>query len=136
MEKTKLLAYDVLVMLLNGTTRAIKGIFKAMPILINLINPFVAMGLTYHTYQIRGYWAVGGEMFIPILLFIVSYGLQTINSVVFDHIGDIPVSYKRFTRRDAKGNPQFNMDDLHQMIEYLAELEDVMDTHGKYRGGR
>lgn len=108
-------------------------LFKAMPIIVMLITPYISMWAVIKAYESRGRWAVGGEWFVPLLLYVVIYVLNSINRVFNDRLDDLPVARKRFTKRSQSGDVLFKRSDTYEMLEYLAAVEDYCERYGKYR---
>lgn len=111
-----------------------KGLFKHLPVYIELLTPYVGMLLVWQAYEQRGCFRVGGEWFVPLLMYIVVYLFRTANKAVSDNLEGLPVARKRFTRRGPNGEAIFNFRDVYEMGEYLAEVEDYCEQYGKYRG--
>ena len=102
---------------------------------ILLASPFLMLIVGEYVYQERGYWAVGGEVFLVILLVALGFGLRSYARVSGNASEDIPVPYRRFTRVDYdSGRVDVDYDRVQEMILYVADLEDWFDRNG-YGGG-
>ena len=121
---------DTLVSVWAGVKYFFKINLRFIANLIMFANPFVSAWLVYTCYQERGYFAVGGEIFVPMLLFFVSKSF-TLAAETVKHGSRLPVPRKRFTERGEDGAVLIDNADLHEMIVYMGELEDWMESVGK-----
>ena len=98
---------------------------------IIIATPFVAMWLVKFCYDSRGEFAVGSEIFVPIALLIVARFLNGAANI-YKSGNKIPVPRKRFTEYD-EDNGSVNIDParLQEMIIYMDELEDWLESNGK-----
>lgn len=108
-------------------------IVKALPTVIVIVTPYVAMALAIGSYKAHNGFDMGGEHLVPLALCLVAYILRLLNNVVKDDLDGCPVARKRFTRRGEKGEVLFKSSDIYEMAEYLAEVEDYCEKYGKYR---
>lgn len=119
---------------LLSTISAIKYFFKInlrfLSSLIVFITPYVSMWLVYLCYMERGYFAVGSEVFIPILLLFCSKSFNTTAENI-GHGSKLPVPRKRFTNHTENGAVTIDNANLHEMIVYVGELEDWLESVGK-----
>lgn len=126
----------VVTMLWYQFTRTCKLCLAKLPVLIVIATPYLSMWCLLCAYRERGCFRVGGEWFVPVLCCLVAYILHTIQRACEVEVYGCPVARKRFTRRDSRGRIIFKMDDIYEMTEYLAEVEDYCESYGAYRGGR
>lgn len=111
-------------------------VFKAIPIIIVIVTPFVCMYLVMYMYKQRGCFAFGGEWLVPIVAYVIASLLQNVKQSMYDEIDGFPVARKRFTKRGKRGEIIFNTNEIYEMVEYLAAVEEYCEKYGKYRGGR
>ena len=81
-----------------------------------------------YLYEERGEFAVGGELFVPLVVFLVIYFVGSFAN----HIGKgerIPVPEKRFTEVDD-GEVSVPVSRQDEMLFYLADLEDCLERKG------
>lgn len=109
---------------------------KALPQILVVINPYLSMVIVLGMYQKRGRFEFGGEWLVPLVVLICALVAQWVKDGLRETIDGFPVARKRFTRRKHGGAVYVNKDDLYEMLEYLAEVEDYCDKKGKYRGKR
>lgn len=124
---------EIAVAMLNDLKYLLRLILKFAPTLINIFNPFISVLAIVYRFEQRGMWSIGSEMFIPIILSIVSYILESVNKALYDDVDGIPVYSRRFTEKDSKGNVKFNPANTYEMALYLAEVEDELERRGKYK---
>ena len=95
--------------------------------------PYLMWYLGVYLYEERGEFAVGGEVFIPLVIFLVIYFVRSFAN----HIGKgekIPVPKKRFTQSgDDDGEVVVETSRTEEMILYLADLEDWLQRKGLLR---
>lgn len=106
---------------------------KCAPNAILFINPYMSVSIAYEAYTANNnvfcYWV----LWIPLGLFLLAQLLRLIGRVAFEEVNGCPVARKRFVRRGERGELIFNTRDVYEMAEYLAEVEDYCERHGKYR---
>ena len=122
--------------LLYNVKYACTIVFKAIPLTIVIVTPFVCMCLVMYMYKQRGCFAFGGEWLVPIVAYIIAFLLQKIKQSIYDEIDGFPVARKRFTKRGKHGEIIFSTSEIYEMVEYLAAVEEYCEKYGKYRGGR
>ena len=90
--------------------------------------PYLMWYLGIYLYKHRGNFAVGGELFVPLVVFLVIYFIGSFAN----HIGKgerIPVPEKRFTEVDD-GEVSIPVSRQDEMLFYLADLEDYLERKG------
>ena len=106
---------------------------RNVAIIVNEVLPYLMWYLGASLYEERGEFAVGGEVFIPLIVFIITYYL----SQYANHIGKgekIPVPKSRFTQPgDDDGEVVVETSRTEEMILYLADLEDWLQRKGLLR---
>jgi hypothetical protein len=100
--------------------------------LANIIN----VVLPYAMYYIGQYVAInrekisfGGEVFIPVIIFLVIYILKSVANKIGKGI-TVPVPDKRFTQIDEDGEVSIENNRIQELILYMADLEDWMERKG------
>lgn len=117
-----------------NTLYGIKVVLSIMPTIIMVLTPYCCMAAVLYGYRVRGGLYFGGEYLLPIIMYIAYVLFVNVNKVLEgDKIGDCPVARKRFTKRDINGRVIFNSNDIYEMVEYLAEVEQYCEKYGKYR---
>ena len=125
---------QVIKMMGYNTLYGIKMVLSIMPTIIMVLTPYCCMAAALYGYCERGGLYFGGEYLLPIIMYIVYALFVNVNKVLeCEKIGDCPVARKRFTRRDTNGRVIFNSNDIYEMVEYLAEVEQYCEKYGKYR---
>lgn len=97
--------------------------------LLNLILPYVMYIIGQRAYMERGQFAIGGELFIPIVVCVIIYYLRSYaNKIGKGHT--IPVPDRRFTQVDDYGEVSVENKRVQELILYLADLEDWLERKG------
>lgn len=81
------------------------------------------------TYISRGYFAIGGELFIPIVVFLISWFLKSFA----DKIGKgeaPPVPSERFTTEDGDGEVSCEYSRLQEMLLFVNDYEKWLERKG------
>lgn len=97
--------------------------------LIEISTPYIMWYLTISLYEERGYFAVGGEVFVPVALFFVCSVLKKLSNEKGQGYA-IPVAKKRFTAEDDFGEVSISENDIHEIILYLNDVENYIEKRG------
>lgn len=98
--------------------------------ILNLILPYFMYVIGKATLEVRGDYTVGGEIFIPIMVVIINYYLKSTANKLGKGI-TVPVPTKRFTEvDDENGEVSVENDRLHELLLYVADLEDWLERKG------
>lgn len=97
--------------------------------LIDLLVPYVMYFVAYRAYDARGEFAIGGELFIPVVMCIVTYFIRSLANKIGKGYS-IPVPRERFTEVDDDGEVSVRHDRLQEMLLYMADLEDWLERKG------
>lgn len=98
--------------------------------ILNLILPYFMYVIGKATLEARGDYTVGGEIFIPIMVVIINYYLKSTANKLGKGI-TVPVPTKRFTEvDDENGEVSVENDRLHELLLYVADLEDWLERKG------
>lgn len=101
---------------------------RNLALLLQVGLPYLMWYLGVYLYEERGKFAVGGELFVPLVVFLVIYFIRSFAN----HIGKgerIPVPEKRFTEVD-EGEVSVPISRQDEMLFYLADLEDYLERKG------
>lgn len=96
---------------------------------LGVVCPYVTGYVVLSVYRARGHFAVGGEWFIPLIFWLVTYLLRAIVNKTGKGTS-IPRPKKRFTEVTEDGEVSVPMDRSEEMILYLCDLEDWMERKG------
>lgn len=80
-------------------------------------------------YEVRGHFAIGGELFIPMLVFLVSWFLKSFA----DKIGKgeaPPVPSERFTTEDGDGEVSCEYSRMQEMLLFVNDYEKWLERKG------
>lgn len=101
---------------------------RNLALLLQVGLPYLMWYLGAYLYEERGEFAVGGELFVPLVVFLAIYFIGSFAN----HIGKgerIPVPEKRFTEVDD-GEVSIPVSRQDEMLFYLADLEDYLERKG------
>lgn len=94
--------------------------------IINILLPYLCLYLGQTVYQERGYFAVGGEIFVPVLTMLVIWYIRLFANKVGKGV-TLPRPAKRFTEVSSDGEINIPQERLEELIIYMADLEDWME---------
>lgn len=129
MKKFVRFTIEILIEALNGFSYIVKSNLRNLAWLLNLLTPFIMYFIGQRVVLNRGYFGVGGEIFIPILILFVIYFLRSMANK-YRKGTTIPVPEERFTEVDDDGEVSIRNDRLQELILYLADLEDWLERKG------
>ena len=101
-------------------------VFGAM---LELSSPYIMWYVAISLYDKRGYFAVGGEIFLPVVIFF----LYSLLKKIANRNGkgnQIPVARKRFTKEDDWGEVSIAEEDIQEIILYLNDVENYIERKG------
>lgn len=97
--------------------------------LLDMLLPYFMLVLGMVCYQLRGEFTLGAEVFLPILVMLVSYYCKNLANKLGK--GDtFPVPERRFTSEDEDGNPEIEVDRIQELILYIADVEEWLERKG------
>lgn len=97
--------------------------------LINFINPFLMYYIAGKMYEQRGYFAIGGEILIPLILWLISGFIHRFANKI--NKGDsFPIPNKRFIKDEGDGQYSLEQNRIQEAILYLADVEEFLDKKG------
>lgn len=97
--------------------------------ILNFILPYLMYIVGQNVYETRGYFGIGGELFIPIVFCVITYVLRSYANKTGKGT-TIPVPDKRFTEVDDYGEVSIPNNRIQELILYLADLEDWLERKG------
>lgn len=97
--------------------------------ILNFILPYLMYIIGQNVCKTRGYFSVGGELFIPIVFCVITYYLRSYANKIGKGT-TIPVPEKRFTEVDDYGEVSVENNRIQELILYLADLEDWFERKG------
>lgn len=103
---------------------------RNVSIILRVCLPYLMWYLGADLYRQRGIFTIGGEIFIPMLVFIITYYIRQ----YANRLGKgekIPVPEKRFTELgEEDGEYTIETKRLEEMIIYMSNLEDWLQRKG------
>ena len=109
-----------------------EGVKRKLPLLLDIFNPLICMILVVGMYYERGSLQFGGEWFVPFALVVFKWFLQIANDMQYRDVYGFPVARKRFTKKRSNGTVEFKSNEIVEIVEYLAEVEDYCSKRGLY----
>jgi hypothetical protein len=123
---------EVIVEVVYAITFFLESNLYNFGLLIEIGTPYIMWYIGIITFQERGVFAVGGELFLPI-------GLMTIASILKKSANkrgkgyQVPVARKRFTSEDEYGEISIAEEDIQEIIIYLNDIENYIEKRGLNR---
>ena len=106
------------------------GNLRNLSIIMRTGLPYLMWYIGADLYEQRGRFAVGGEIFIPLIVFILTYYIRQ----YANRMGKgerVPVPEKRFTEPgEEDGEYTVEQKRLEEMIIYMSKLEDWLQRKG------
>lgn len=108
----------------------IGGNLRNVAIILRTGLPYLMWYIGADLYEQRGEFAVGGEIFIPLIVFVFTYYIRQYANRLGK--GDrIPVPEKRFTEQgEEDGEYTVETKRVEEMIIYMSKLEDWLQRKG------
>lgn len=97
--------------------------------LIELGTPYLMYVLGQRLALDREMFAVGGELFLPVCLWIIANFIKNVANKL-NRGPRIPKPTERFTEVDEDGVVSVEQERLEEMLVYMADLEDWMERKG------
>lgn len=98
--------------------------------ILRVVLPYFMWYIGIYLYEQRGEFAVGGEIFVPLIVFIITYYIKQ----YANRLGKgerIPIPDKRFTELgEEDGEYTVETKRLEEMIIYMSNLEDWLQRKG------
>ena len=124
--------------MLELTLEVFYGIIYAIQINLRYLGELLQIALPYGMYLMgqycamdRGHFAVGGELFIPVLVLMLTYYVNGI-ARKYNKGTSLPIPEKRFTEVDDEGEVSIRQDRVQELLLYMADLEDWMERKGMF----
>lgn len=97
--------------------------------LIELVTPYLMYVLGQASTIDRGVITVGGELFLPVFLWIVANFIKGVANKL-NRGPRIPKPTERFTEVDEDGMVSIDESRVDELLIYMADLEDWMERKG------
>lgn len=103
------------------------NLVKTLTSLYPLWFPYVCLFIGEYVYKIRNGFSIGGEIFLPLIVFIViCYAKKFLNRIGKGE--RIPVPESRFTSVSDDGEVTMERERLEELMVYVSELEDYLEN--------
>lgn len=97
---------------------------------LDLIVSYIMFYLGMRSFDSRGIYTFGGEIFIPIVVLAISSFLKSFANKIGKG-STVPIPAKRFTTYDEEsGEVSIEKKRLQEMLLYMADLEDWLSKKG------
>lgn len=97
--------------------------------LLNVLLPYAMLFIGQYAYEKRDGFIIGGELFIPVIVYIVVYFIRSYANKIGKGT-TIPVPQKRFTSVDDNDEVSIEHNRLQELLLYVADLEDWLERKG------
>ena len=99
--------------------------------LLVLGTPYLMYWVCIEVYKQRGYFAIGGEMFIPIFIYGIVLFLRKI-AEEYNKGPEIPIPGKRFTYKSITDDSvSIDRERIFEMMQYVNDMENYLERVGK-----
>lgn len=129
MNKLLRIIIEITIDVVNNLTYFIKNNLIAFANILNLILPFLMYFCGQEVALNRNTIAVGGEIFLPLLFIVLVFYIKSIANKIGKGM-TLPLPEKRFTQVDDDGEVNIENKRLHELILYVADLEDWLERKG------
>lgn len=119
----------IMIDLFNSVRYFIVNNLRNFVTLLNIILPYLMLYIGQYVYKVRDRYAVGGEVFIPLIIGFLIYFVRAYANKIGKG-SDIPVPSKRFTSEDDFGEVSISNNRVQELILYMSDLEDWMERKG------
>lgn len=116
---------DTIFKIVNATKNNLMNIFW----LATIVLPYVMYYIGQYVYQDRERFAIGGEIFIPVIIYIIAYYIKAYANKIGKG-NDIPVPKNRFTNESEDGQVDVEYERVQELILYLNDLENYLERKG------
>lgn len=103
---------------------------RNVSLILRVCLPYYMWYLGADLYNQRGGFYIGGEIFVPLVVFIITYYIRQ----YANRLGKgerIPVPEKRFTEKgNMEGEYTIETERIEEMIIYMSNLEDYLHRKG------
>lgn len=125
------LIWELIMEAFKTLLRAIDGSIRVVAKLANILLPFAMLFIGQYIGLERGRIAVGGELFIPVIVGIIIYFLKAYSNKKNKGVTiPLPPKDKRFTEVSDDGEVNIRHSRLQELILYMADLEDWFERKG------
>lgn len=107
----------------------LKNNLRTFAMILEIVAPYIMYFIGQRLATDRGMIAVGGEIFIPLIISIVIGLLRGSANRIGKGI-TTPIPNKRFTTVSEDGEVSIDNDRIQEVILYLADLEDWLERKG------
>ena len=123
------ITFEIFIDVVRVIGRTIKSNLKNYAILLNTLLPYAMYFIGQNAALKKGKFAIGSELLIPSVVCMVIYLLKSYANKIGKGT-TIPVPNKRFTEVDDDGEVSVRNSRIHELILYLADLEDWLERKG------
>ena len=124
---------EILVQIVYSVKHFFKVNLKYISQIIVFSTPYFCMWLAYQSYQSNRPLLSWLNVLLPVVLFTMA-GVVSLAAKTAKNGKSMPIPRKRFTQCDNCSNLVFvDPSEWHEMLVYMAELEDWLEFTGKLR---
>lgn len=104
------------------------NISNYISVLIILVTPYLFLLILESLSEVK--LERGLVWSLPLVFNLVAFILLGVKGGKLNKIQKLPISSRRFTTKRADGEISVATSEIHEIIEYLSEVEDYIDLHG------
>lgn len=124
------ITFDILIEAYYTILDVIGSNLRNIALIMRIGLPYLMWYIGANLFEQRGKFVVGGEIFIPLIIFVITYYIRQ----YANRIGKgerIPVPEKRFTEQgEEDGEYTVETKQVEEMILYMSKLEDWLQRKG------
>lgn len=120
---------EILLEIYYGVKFIVESNLYNLGVLIEISMPYIMWYVGIKEFQRRGYFAIGGELFIPLFLLLLSSILKKIANRKGKGYR-LPIARKRFTIEGEDGEVSVAETDIQEIILYLNDVENYIEKRG------
>lgn len=130
MKKFFIVAGETFVDCLYTLQLFIEDNLRNFTLILRFILPYLMLFIGNKVYEQRNGFAIGGEIFIPIIAFLLIYYINKFTNKIGKG-NKTPIPNERFTSKgEEEGEVVFNTDREEELILYVYNLENYLERKG------
>lgn len=124
-----MIAIEIIKEWIRNIAYVVKSNLRNYARILEMASPYLMYFIGQHVFEERDKFVVGGEIFIPIALYIFIHFIRCYANKIGKGT-TIPIPHKRFTQIDDNDEVSVKQDELQELILYIADLEDWLERKG------
>lgn len=129
MKKIFRIIVEITVDALNNIKYFIESNLRNFAKALNIVLPFMMYFIGKFVVVDRNNTAIGGEIFVPFVFFVIIYYLKSTANRLGKGI-TVPIPNERFTKTEDDGEVTIEYSRIQELILYVADVEDWLERKG------